>query len=341
MRLHVPPIDHPGQSKPANLASANRAAPSVLAEPWLPAVSVALGTLSQSWLSCIRHAVLQSANLTGRTSRLLAALGLVSLVLPIFRTHAFPPAPHHLIFGTIRDELGNPLAAGAAQVILETTSGVRTLGGVRNHGSGVNYHLAISMDAGITSKLYKPTALRPFAPFKIKVRIGREIYVPIEMTSDLSKLGVPGKETRIDLTLGIDADGDGLPDAWERALLRKTGGQGLDSIKPEGDLDGDGVSNLNEYLAGTYAYDPKDGFSLRILEVEGAESIVEFVAVAGRTYTILGSADLGNWAPISFRLGSDSQPRNSLQSTAVTLIRASVADKVGEESMRFFKLMVH
>jgi hypothetical protein len=50
------------------------------------------------------------------------------------------------------------------------------------------------------------------------------------------------------LSLGatVDADADGLPDAWEKAFNATT---------PEGDADGDGASNLAEYLGGT---DPRD-----------------------------------------------------------------------------------
>jgi hypothetical protein len=53
------------------------------------------------------------------------------------------------------------------------------------------------------------------------------------------------------LSLGatVDADSDGLPDAWEKAF---------NSTTPNGDTDGDGVSNLAEYLAGN---DPRDSLS--------------------------------------------------------------------------------
>ena len=52
----------------------------------------------------------------------------------------------------------------------------------------------------------------------------------------------------------LDSDGDGMPDEWERKF-------GLDPNDPadaDGDLDNDGFTNLEEFLAGT---DPKDSAS--------------------------------------------------------------------------------
>ena len=117
---------------------------------------------------------------------------------------AYPPAPHHLLYGQVRDELGNAIDIPSAEVILEPLSGLELKTGLSPDylEAGTNYRLEVPMDSGITSSLYKPTALRPFLPFRLKVKIGRTTYLPIEMVGDYSKIGLPGATTRIDLTLG-------------------------------------------------------------------------------------------------------------------------------------------
>src|SRR4051812_13307252 len=83
--------------------------------------------------------------------------------------YAFPPAPHHIIFGMVRDEYGQPITSPDAQVILETVTGVQIKGSVvPGLSAGANYRLVIPMDAGIASDAYQPTAMKPTAPFRIK-----------------------------------------------------------------------------------------------------------------------------------------------------------------------------
>ena len=126
------------------------------------------------------------------------------------------------------------------------------------------------------------------------------------MVGDSKRLGKPAQSTRLDLTLGEDADGDGIPDAWERALISALGGNAtLADINASGDLDGDGHSNLDEYLAGTYAFDPHDGFSLKLAMDKSGRPIIEFLAIRGRSYSIETSSDLKTWTPVSFRLITD------------------------------------
>src|SRR5690606_27935767 len=113
---------------------------------------------------------------------------------------------------------------------------------------GINYQLKIPLDMGALGNAYKPSALLPTVPFRIRVRVGSVTYLPLEMVGIGTLLTRPAEATRLDLTLGVDSDGDGLPDAWELALIQALKGDGqtrtLADIRPEDDSDGDGLSNL-------------------------------------------------------------------------------------------------
>jgi hypothetical protein len=251
-----------------------------------------------------------------------------------------------LIYGTVRDELGNPFNSPGTEVLLETGGPTPVRSSLAPGAEpGVNYRLAVPMDSGATADLYKPTALRPTVPFRLRVQIGNVTYLPIEMTGTAHLVARPGERSRVDLTLGVDADGDGLPDAWERALIQMLGGDlDLEDIRPEDDSDADGLSNLNEYLAGTYAFDPADGFSLAILPTSADQPRLEFTAIRGRSYTIQASADMNEWTPVAFHLPADpasAAGREHLTATETRLIRAQVGPPAdGEPAWRFFKLQV-
>ena len=259
---------------------------------------------------------------------------------------AFPPAPHHIVYGWVRDELGNPLVAPGAQVFLDTESGTSVRASiVSGLPSDSNYRLHVPVDSGSTADLYKPSALNPSVPFRIRVRIGNQVYLPIEMSGTSKLVASPGATTRLDLTLGIDSDGDGLPDAWEQALIAARGGNGsLADIGPKDDTDGDGLSNLQEYVAGTYAFDPADGFALKLVSTAGGRSVLEFTAIRGRSYSIQTSADAVVWTPIAFSISGDSAgipARTSFAATEVRPVQALVdTPDTSDVPARFFRLTV-
>ncbi|HTG44923.1 MAG TPA: hypothetical protein VK633_10365 [Verrucomicrobiae bacterium] len=255
---------------------------------------------------------------------------------------AFPPAPDHTFYGMVRDEMGNPLDFKDAEVLLETPAKVQCKASIFNIiEPGVNYELAVPMDSGLTDVAYKPTALMPAVSFKIWVRIKQIRYLPIQMKGDFSQLGQPGKRTRLDLTLGEDSDGDGLPDAWERALIAALGGgKTLADINPNDDADGDGLNNLNEYTAGTYAFDDKDGYSLKIVRTSQNNPVLEFMAIRGRTYQVFGSADFNNWARIPFRIeGTTTAPLDNYYADDVRLVQIEALPGAASRLL-FFKLMI-
>ena len=265
------------------------------------------------------------------------------LLLGAASAYAFPPAPPHLVFGTLRNDLGQPIGTNVnARIVFETTAGTVLKGEIgRFDEPGVNYQVSVPMDSGLTGEAYKPSALHPSVPFRIHVNIGGVNYYPIEMNNSAFQLGLPADSTRIDLTLGVDSDGDGLPDAWERQLLSALGKDGLGLVNANDDSDGDGLSNLAEYIAGAYAFDPTDGFSLSITGFADGSPVLEFLALRNRTYQLYGSTDFASWSLLRFRLQTDptDSSRGSYTSPDVAN-RKIIVESDTPAAPKFFKLLV-
>lgn len=257
---------------------------------------------------------------------------------------AFPPLPHHTVFGLVRDELGTPVTAAGGEITLETLSGT-TLKTVLAPGTeaGVNYRIEVPIDAGLTSDAYLPSAMQPTAPFRLRVKLGTRTYVPMEMKLSLGKLGQPAESSRVDLTLGEDTDGDGLPDAWERLMIQSGKlGMTLEQFGPGARINGNALTVMEAYVAGTYAWDPKDGFRLEILSREGGVPVLEFMTLRGRSYTISASSDLKDWRGTAFVVEGDATGRERafFQPQALQRVRVRVRGNPGDEVPKFFRLNV-
>ena len=101
--------------------------------------------------------------------------------------------------------------------------------------------------------------------------------------------------------------GDGLPDDWQVANF----GEGSTVAGPTADPDGDGQSNLLEYLAGTNPNLAASVFTVRIYPVvgqPGQKAIVFGPVVPGRTYRVLANTDLAaaSWTDLSGPLNGTS-----------------------------------
>ncbi len=266
------------------------------------------------------------------------------LLLTAGHALAYPPAPFHRIYGIVRDDHGNPFAASDGQVILSGAGGTEIVRGPTDPsvGVGINYHLSVPMDTGVLDQLYTVSALRPAYPFTIRVLRGSTSYVPLQMVGTTWNLGAPAESTRIDLTLGVDSDGDGLPDAWENEMIRgdESGRlKNLADVKPDEDFDGDGLTNREEYIAGTYAMDSTDGLFLRIESVSNGVAKLRFLAIAKRTYRVKSSTDLKSFAGQPFSLRADATgPTNAWLATSTTLLDIYVA--VGSAPSKQFLLYV-
>ena len=95
----------------------------------------------------------------------------------------------------------------------------------------------------------------------------------------------------LNTTNAFDADGDGLPDAWE---IQYFGSINDPRATPNADPDGDGFTNLQEYYAGTDPLDPNSLLKINSVNVAAGTAAIHFNAIAGRTYSILYRGDLQN-----------------------------------------------
>jgi len=272
--------------------------------------------------------------------RRVVSLCIVGIVVGLeSRSVAFPPAPHHLLLGLLRDEYGTPLRGSGTVVMVETPSGARIEGAlVSGPEPGINFRIEVPMDSGTGAGLYRATALNPSIPFRIRVRMGGRTLLPIEMQRSAVVAGEPGGRTRLDLTLGEDVDGDGMPDAWERLV-----DPDISKVTPGGDNDGDGLTNLQEYIAGTYAFDPADGFRVDLKRVDSTTAILEFLSVRGRSYSVEASADLNSWRALDFRYDAEPATATAHSSHAAVdtrRVRLRVAVGSPAEVGEFYRLIV-
>ena len=258
---------------------------------------------------------------------------------------AYPPAPYHLIYGLVRDRYGTPLASAQAQIILQPISGPTVSSAViPGLIPGVNYQIKVPMDSSSTLDLYQPNVLIAGTSFKVLVVIGTVTNIPIEMTVSNVSLGLPARSTRIDLTLGVDSNGDGLPDAWEAAFLATLGlNLPLSSINANSVLTPDGLTLRQQYVLGTYPFDPDNPLNILFTGFNNGYPVLQFPTVTGRSYTVLSSADMKNWTPVTFFLASDGlngPARTYYYASGISTIQVYVVPPVTGTPAQFYRISV-
>ncbi|MEW6304828.1 MAG: hypothetical protein AB1705_15240 [Verrucomicrobiota bacterium] len=127
-------------------------------------------------------------------------------------------------------------------------------------------------------------------------------------------------------TWGVDQNGDGLPDEWQSlywgANVTKWGAANTDS-------DGDGVSNVQEFLAGT---NPRDATSVLRMSVTGptpnGQMYLTWNSKPGLVYQVQYSTNLVDWADLGalrFAAGEEDsvniEPTNGVGYYRIVLVR--------------------
>jgi uncharacterized repeat protein (TIGR01451 family) len=92
-----------------------------------------------------------------------------------------------------------------------------------------------------------------------------------------------------------DADGDGLPDAWEVRYFGST------ATQPHADADADGLDNREEFRAGTDPAVAASVLKIQNVQVRGADVVIQFASVSGKAYRLERTQDLtgAGWATVN------------------------------------------
>jgi hypothetical protein len=115
------------------------------------------------------------------------------------------------------------------------------------------------------------------------------------------------KHCIINLSEGFDGNGDGIADLWQ---LQNFGvGFATDPLaQSQADVDGDGMTNMQEYAAETNPRDRMSGLRLWSETPAPSENVLtlHWTSVLGKSYTVEFSSNLLNWSSVSFPIVASS-----------------------------------
>jgi type VI secretion system Hcp family effector len=108
--------------------------------------------------------------------------------------------------------------------------------------------------------------------------VGGQIVTPVGQDTDGD--GTPDVDDP-------DDDNDGMPDSYEQAF-------GLNPLVNDanGDLDGDGMTNYEEYVAGTDPGKATSNFRVSATQVDATTARLTWTSAAGKTYEVKASAQV-------------------------------------------------
>jgi hypothetical protein len=84
----------------------------------------------------------------------------------------------------------------------------------------------------------------------------------------------------------VDTDGDGIPDWWMETYFGHATGQTGDLSRAGDDADGDGLTNLQEFLAHTSPRDPTSTLRITLVQRAADGTHITFTCVSGKSYRL-------------------------------------------------------
>jgi Bacterial TSP3 repeat len=208
----------------------------------------------------------------------------------------------------------------AAELYDIESNSFQTLASPPQYISGRNYLTLTTGKVLITAGLYS-FSVDIFDPLTASftsaypVNITRENHCAVELT-DGRVLLVGGYDLNGTLSgdmrstevyaIRLDMDQDGMDDAWEVANGFDPSNR-ADAIE---DADGDGFTNLQEYLAGTNPHDPNSNLRIQNVHQNTGGLGITFSSVAGKYYRLQTSTNLngGVWTDVGAIISGTGSP---------------------------------
>ena len=246
---------------------------------------------------------------TRHSSLVTVALAAAVSLTAIF-SQAGIPRPMLMYYGQACDRYGQVYKSGADIFLLRGTQEVARTTIAGAIAPGVNFRLSVPYDSD-------PTDTANYVPYAVDAGDILTVWVTDSAgtrqveSCEVPPVGAPGEAVALRIIAGEDTDSDGMSDAWERA-------NGLDPTDPSdasADLDGDGQTNLAEYLSGTLPWLGSDRFGTSALTTTPSGMYaLTFPTAYGKLYTVqtapLALDETGGfaWTPCPFALEDATTP---------------------------------
>ena len=198
------------------------------------------------------------------------------------------PLPSLTFYGMFLDHYGWPYSTD--DVVEVYANGVRVASKnlLPATGKDYNFLLRLPYDSGGVLGDYSAEVISPGDDVQVRL-IDTSAGQVVVSTNFICRLPA-GSVVNFNSWSGTDSLGDGLPDElrrWIWAVLGNGAEYNPSNIRASDDSDGDGVSNLAEYRAGTDPANAEDVLKVVITAgQDGAPTQLSFFSVPGKTYQV-------------------------------------------------------